>query len=116
MTNDIGLKSLDLYLDGMYCQRCVHNVRRSLAQIDGVDSCNVEMGHARISYLPQLAGLEEIRRAVETAGYGVHFQAPRRNAWQRFLSRTIRSNENMFGGKPPECCTIIRDQKANQYH
>ena len=116
MTGDVGLKSVDLYIDGMHCERCIHNVRHSLVQIEGVDSCIVEIGHARISYLPQLAGLEEIRQAVETAGYGAHLKAPRRNAWQRFLARTIRSNEDMFGSKPPECCTIVRDQNVKQYH
>ncbi len=115
-TNDVGLKTIDLYIDGMHCERCSHNVRHSLAQIEGVESCSVEIGHARVVYLPQLAGLEEIRRAVETAGYGAHFQAPRRNPWQRFLSRMIRSNEDMFGSKRPDCCTIVRDQEAHRSH
>ncbi|MBN2553492.1 MAG: cation transporter, partial [Spirochaetales bacterium] len=66
MNVDVGLKTTDLYIDGMHCERCMQNVRHSLIQVEGVDSCNVEMGHARISYLPQLAGLEEIRQAVET--------------------------------------------------
>ena len=116
MTGDVGLKTVDLYIDGMLCERCVQSVKHSIDQVEGVDFCNVEMGHARISYLPQLAGLEELKRAVESAGYGAHFQAPRRNAWQRFLSRMIRSNEDMFGSKPPECCTLVRDQNANRHH
>jgi copper chaperone CopZ len=116
MTGDVGLKTVDLYIDGMHCERCMHNVSQSLAHIEGVDSCDVEIGHARVSFLPQLAGTEEIRRAVETAGYGAHFRAPRRNLWQRFLSRMIRSNEDMFGSKRPDCCTIVRDQNANQSH
>jgi copper chaperone CopZ len=116
ITSNNGLKTVDLYIDGMHCERCLQNVRQSLSQVKGVESYSVDIGHARVDYLPQLAGLEEIRRAVEKAGYTAHYQAPRRNLWQRFLFRMIRSNESLFGSKQPDCCTIVRDQEARRSH
>jgi copper chaperone CopZ len=116
MTDESGLKRVYLYIEGMHCERCVQNVRQSLSRIDGIDTFDVEVGQARVSYLPQIVGQEELRQAVESAGYSASYKAPRRNPWQRFLNRMIRNNESMFGGKKPDCCTIIRDQEERTYH
>jgi copper chaperone CopZ len=114
MAIDDGLKTVELYVEGMHCQRCVNNVGRSLSRINGVESCAVEMGHAWLTYLPQLVSHDTIERAFHGSEYTVHFHAPRRNAWQRVVNRLIRSNEKLFGGKTPDCCTIVRDQNDSQ--
>ncbi len=101
-----GTRTIDLYIDGMHCERCVQKLSQSLSNIEGVEDYHVEIGHARISYLPQLSTPEDIKHGAETSGYTAHFQAPRKSLWQRFLDRMIQSNEKVFGNERPDCCSI----------
>ncbi|UCF96544.1 MAG: heavy-metal-associated domain-containing protein [Spirochaetaceae bacterium] len=114
LTDNYGTKTMDLYIEGMHCERCVRKLSMALSQIEGVESCDVEMGHARISYLPQLATPQALKRTAESTGYEAHLQAPRKGPWQRFLDRMIRSNEGVFGNKRPDCCSIISDQQTRK--
>jgi copper chaperone CopZ len=110
MMND-GTKTIDLYLDGMRCERCVQKLSQAISEIEGVEEYEVEIGHARISYLPQLSTPEGIKHIAETTGYTAHFQTPRKNKWKKFLDRMIQSNERVFGNERPDCCSLNNNQK-----
>ncbi len=70
---------LSLPIEGMTCASCVNRVERFLRRTDGVLQANVNLAteQAHVRFDPQLAGREELARAVEAAGYGVRQVAAR---------------------------------------
>jgi copper chaperone len=55
----------------MTCEGCVKSVTRTLQGVPGVQSVEVslEEERAKVTYDPKKAGLAELKRAVERAGY-----------------------------------------------
>ena len=55
----------------MTCDGCVKSVTRTLQAVPGVQGVEVslEKERARVIYDPKKAGLAELKRAVERAGY-----------------------------------------------
>ncbi|CAI8005849.1 Copper-transporting ATPase 2, partial [Geodia barretti] len=55
----------------MTCAACVYHVERALGGVPGVAKATVSLGveRATVEYAPGLTGLEDLRRAVEGAGY-----------------------------------------------
>ena len=78
-------------IGGMTCAACVHHVERALNGVSGVSRASVNLGveRATVEYAPGLAGLEDLRRAVEEAGYTVESQVDR----ERELDRLSRVRE-----------------------
>jgi copper chaperone len=68
-----GMETVTLKVNGMTCGGCVASVTRVLRILPGVGEVTValETETARIAYDPQRAGLPEIKRAIEDAGYEV---------------------------------------------
>ncbi len=62
--NDVTLK-----IDGMSCGHCVGQVRNVLARLNGVQTHQVTIGNAGLSYDPEAVTLTEIIEAVKQAGY-----------------------------------------------
>jgi Cu+-exporting ATPase len=62
-----------LPIDGMSCASCVNRIERFLRKTPGVAEANVNLATevATITYLPEIAGLDELARAIEAAGYEV---------------------------------------------
>ncbi|HZP94874.1 MAG TPA: heavy metal translocating P-type ATPase [Candidatus Limnocylindria bacterium] len=58
---------------GMTCASCVRRIEKSLAKVEGVQEASVNLAteKARVIFDPSKAGLEQLRKAVEKAGYGV---------------------------------------------
>src|SRR5215211_3353946 len=58
---------------GMTCASCVRRIEKSLSKVDGVAEANVNLAteQARVAYDPALVGLDQLKGAVEKAGYGV---------------------------------------------
>jgi len=56
---------------GMHCASCSQAVERALARVEGVDAATVNLAgeSARVRYDPDRTGDDELRRAVEGAGY-----------------------------------------------
>ena len=54
-----------LPIDGMSCASCVNRIERFLRKTPGVAEANVNLATevATITYLPEIAGLDEIGRA-----------------------------------------------------
>ena len=65
--------SASLNIGGMTCAACVYHVERALVGVPGVAKANVNLGveRATVEYQPGVVGLEDLRRAVEDAGYRV---------------------------------------------
>ncbi len=62
-----------LLVSGMTCASCVRRVERGLEKLDGVRSANVNLAteRATVSYDPHVVRPDDLRAAVEKAGYGV---------------------------------------------
>ena len=77
--------SASLNIGGMTCAACVYHVERALSGVPGVASASVNLGveKATVQYAPDLAGLEELRRAVEEAGYTVEYSGGRERELER---------------------------------
>ena len=89
--NESETVSASLNIGGMTCAACVYHVERALGGVPGVASASVSLGveRATVEYAPGLAGLEDLRRAVEEAGYRVETVGDR----QRELERLSKVRE-----------------------
>ena len=86
---DIETVSASLNIGGMTCAACVYHVERALTGVPGVTKANVNLGveKAAVEFSPGLATLDDLRRAVEEAGYRVEAVGDRQQELER-LSRT----------------------------
>ena len=85
--------SASLNIGGMTCAACVYHVERALYGVPGVSSASVNLGveKATVQYSPDLAGLVELRRAVEEAGYSIESAGDR----ERELERLSKVRETL---------------------
>jgi len=60
-------------VEGMFCASCVRRVERALEKVPGVAGANVNLAteRASVSYDPASVSLDDLRGAVEKAGYGI---------------------------------------------
>ena len=63
-------------IEGMTCASCVNRIERFLRKTPGVAEANVNLATevATIRYIPELAGMDELARAIEAAGYDIRPQ------------------------------------------
>jgi Cu+-exporting ATPase len=64
---------IQLPIDGMSCASCVNRIERYLRKTPGVAEASVNLATevATIRYLPEIAGMDELARAIEAAGYEI---------------------------------------------
>ncbi len=70
---DVITRSADLALTGMTCANCAAAVERTLnKKVPGVISAAVNFAaeRATVEYVPTMAGIDDLVKAVEKAGYG----------------------------------------------
>ncbi|MGH2796377.1 MAG: heavy metal translocating P-type ATPase, partial [Thermoleophilaceae bacterium] len=60
-----------LPIEGMTCASCVRRVEKALAKVEGVREASVNLAteRAKVAFDPALVGLDQLRAAVEKAGY-----------------------------------------------
>ncbi|MBN2345312.1 MAG: copper-translocating P-type ATPase [Candidatus Aminicenantes bacterium] len=65
---------VEIKIGGMHCAMCVQAVEKSLKKVTGIKDVTVDLAgeQAFISYDRERTGLEEMRKAVEAAGYQYH--------------------------------------------
>ncbi len=63
------MEELDIKISGMSCGHCVASVSSALGKVEGVEVKNVAVGSASVSYDPAVTGVEDIRAAIDDAGY-----------------------------------------------
>ena len=83
--------STTLNIGGMTCAACVYHVERALAGVPGVTRASVNLGveRAAVEFSPAAATLDDLRRAVEEAGYRVEAAGNR----QQELDRLAKTEE-----------------------
>lgn len=62
----------ELTINGMTCNHCVMAVRKALAQIEGLDVEDVQIGKAAVSYDDDHVTSSQIEDAIAQAGYSVN--------------------------------------------
>ena len=67
------LSELTLPISGMSCASCVSHVEGALKELPGTSNVvvNLATNKATLAYVPQLVRLDDMRRAVEDAGYAI---------------------------------------------
>ena len=85
LTKEAETVSASLNIGGMTCAACVYHVERALSGVNGVADATVNLGveKATVKYSPELTGLDELRRAVEEAGYSVESVGDRERELER---------------------------------
>jgi P-type Cu+ transporter len=65
--------TVEFPVTGMTCASCVRRVEKALGRVEGVEDVSVNLAteKARVSADPSVVGGDELRAAVEGAGYGV---------------------------------------------
>ena len=65
------MESVSLQVTGMTCMGCVASVTRVLQSVKGVAKVDVSLAEAsaRVEFDPALADREQLRAAVESAGF-----------------------------------------------
>jgi Cu+-exporting ATPase len=77
VVKDLGygaaLAEADLPIAGMTCNNCANTITRSLKRLDGVLDVNTSYAseRTRLTYLPSMVEVSDIKRAVRDAGYKV---------------------------------------------
>ena len=66
-------ETLNLNVEGMSCQHCVHTVKSSVSSLAGVDKVDVilEKNLVTVGFDPGVTSLQLIRTAIEDTGYTV---------------------------------------------
>ncbi|HVP25228.1 MAG TPA: heavy metal translocating P-type ATPase [Methanomicrobiales archaeon] len=66
-------RKTELKISGMSCATCAVTIEKSLQGVEGVKSADVNLGLERVvvGYDPKKAGLADLKKAVEEAGYQV---------------------------------------------
>ena len=69
----LGAEQVTLSVGGMTCASCVGHVESALKAVNGVSSASVNLAteRATVRYVPGVAGISDLRHAVEDAGYSI---------------------------------------------
>jgi len=65
------LKEHLIQIEGMSCEHCVMAVRKKLSALSALEIRDVSIGSARVAYDEARLSEEDLRRAIEDAGYAV---------------------------------------------
>ncbi len=91
-------REVSLPITGMTCASCVRRVERALAKVEGVGEASVNLAteKARVTYDPAVVRPDQLKAAVEKAGYGVRELPPEE------LSPTPASNPTPTAATPAQ--------------
>jgi len=65
------MQDITMSISGMSCGGCVSNVRKALANVDGVTDAQVTVGAAVVTYEPARTNPAALRKAIVQAGFDV---------------------------------------------
>jgi Cu+-exporting ATPase len=70
---EAGVEKATFPVQGMSCASCVKRVEDALGRLEGVVQATVNFAteRATVQYIPGIVSMEDFRRAVQDAGYGV---------------------------------------------
>jgi len=74
-SSNLNIEKISVPVEGMTCASCVARVEKSISRIDGVQAVNVNLATEKASIIVDrsAANYEEIKKAVEEAGYKIDF-------------------------------------------
>ena len=73
MTGTAAPERVRLDIEGMTCASCAARIEKKLGRVDGVDAVvNFATEEATVTYDASRVEVEDLLRAVESAGYGAH--------------------------------------------
>ncbi|MDP2857552.1 MAG: heavy-metal-associated domain-containing protein [Bacillota bacterium] len=60
-------------VEGMSCMHCVMAIKKSVSKVPGVGGVDVDLEKRTVkaTFDPALAGPDQVKKAIETAGYRV---------------------------------------------
>src|SRR5438552_8207609 len=66
-------REITIPVTGMTCASCVRRIEKALNKVEGVQEASVNLAteKARVVFDPALVGMDQMRAAVEKAGYTV---------------------------------------------
>ncbi len=72
------VEELSLPITGMTCASCVRRVEKALAKVEGVTEAGVNLAteKAKVTFDPSVVRVDQLKAAVEKAGYGVRELPP----------------------------------------
>jgi len=65
------MAEINIKIDGMSCQHCVMSVKKAVDSVEGINSSEVSVGSAKISYDDIKTERDAFVKAVQDAGYKV---------------------------------------------
>jgi copper chaperone len=65
------MAEINIKIDGMSCQHCVMSVKKAVDAVEGINSSEVSVGSAKISYDDIKTDRDAFVKAVQDAGYKV---------------------------------------------
>lgn len=65
------MATVSFQIGGMSCGHCVMAVKKALKEIPGVGEFQVDIGKATVSFDPARASVDQLKAAVQEAGYDV---------------------------------------------
>lgn len=70
-TKQVVMQTVKMPVDGMVCNACQSNVKKTIKSIDGVSDVevNLEKKFALFTYDPKKVKLEQVQKAVNDKGY-----------------------------------------------
>ncbi len=69
----VDTRNISLNIGGMTCAACVSHVEKALREVEGVETSTVNLAteRATVQYTADAANVEDLRSAIEDAGYSV---------------------------------------------
>jgi len=99
------LETFDATVTGMRCDACVERLRAAVAALPGVEEVEARLGALRVAFYPLAVSREGIAGAIRELGYGIELGDGRAEG---FLDRMTRTNQELFGNRRLDCCTLNR--------
>lgn len=65
------MKNITISISGMSCEHCVKRVTKGLDALTGISKADVTIGKAVVSYDESKLSEDEIKKAIEKAGYEI---------------------------------------------
>jgi Cu+-exporting ATPase len=71
--SEANLLTVEIPIDGIHCAGCVSRIEKALLNVEGVEDAavNLATGAGRVTFNPDVTGLETLMASVEDAGYRV---------------------------------------------
>jgi copper chaperone len=70
-SKEVKMAEITLKIEGMSCQHCVMNVKKTIENIKGVNSSEVSIGSAKVVYDESKTDKGAIEKAIRDAGYKI---------------------------------------------